>query len=127
MSIDATTIDTLTARLIDGGEQPLSEDERALLIAALETVGADQAVIVKLQRLLTARGESLERINAITSGALATARARLNQPSVDLDYDYAAADLARQSLAGAVHEAKTGKSAITAALQFVRDFVVLAG
>ena len=127
MSINANTIDTLTDRLIEGADKPLSDDERALLIAALETIGADQAVIVKLQRLLTARGESLERIDTITNGALTNARARLNQPAADLDYDYAAADLARQSLAGAVQDAKSGKAAISAALQFVRDFVVLAG
>ena len=127
MSINASAIDTLTDRLIEGADTPLSEDERTLLIAALETIGADQAVIVKLQRLLTARGESLERIDTITNAALTSARARLNQPAADLDYDYAAADLARQSLAGAVQDAKSGKAAISAALQFVRDFVVLAG
>jgi|GEM_PF-5667085 len=127
MSIDATTIDTLTAQLSGGDARPLTDDQRTLLVAALETLGADQSVIVKLQRLLTARGESLERIDAITTGALATARARVNQPSPDLNFDYAAADLARQSLAGAVQEAKSGKSTVAAALQFVRDFVVLAG
>ena len=127
MSINASAIDTLIDRLIEGADTPLSVDERTLLIAALETIGADQAVIVKLQRLLTARGESLERIDTITNAALTSARARLNQPAADLDYDYAAADLARQSLAGVVQDAKSGKAAISAALQFVRDFVVLAG
>ncbi len=127
MSINATTIDNLTARLIEGGDQPLAADERKLLLASLETVGADQAVIVNLQRLLKAKGESLERIDAITNGALVSARARLNQPQADNEYDYAAADHARHALAGAVRESKSGKAAIAAALQFVRDFVVLTG
>ena len=127
MTIDSTTIDRLTARLTDGSAQPLTGDERALLVAALETLTADQGVIVRLQRLLVARGESLDRIDAITSAALATARARLDQPNPDTGYDYAAADLARRSLAGAVQDAKSGKASITAALQFVRDFVALAG
>lgn len=131
MSINASTIETLTARLLDAGDafnaKPLGEDERTILVAALETLGADQAVIVRLQRLLTAKGESLDRIDAITTAALSTARARLNQPNPGHDYDYAAADLARQSLAGAVEGARSGKATITAALQFVRDFVVLAG
>lgn len=127
MSINATTIENLSARLVAPSDQPLGDDERQLLTAALETLSADQAVIVNLQRLLQAKGESLERIDGITSAALATARARLNQPHADLDYDYAAADLARRSLASAVHDAQSGKATITAALQFVRDFVVLAG
>jgi hypothetical protein len=127
MSIDATTIEKLTASLIDGDKRPMGDDERKLLIATIETVGSDQATIVQLQRLLAARGESLERIDAITASALTSARARLNQPDADLEYDYAAADLARQSLAAAVNDAKSGKAAISAALQFVRDFVVLAG
>ena len=127
MSINATTIENLAARLVAPSDQPLAEDERRLLTAALETLSADQAVIVRLQRLLQAKGESLERIDGITNAALATARARLNQPKPDQGYDYAAADLARQSLANAVQDARSGKATIAAALQFVRDFVVLAG
>jgi len=127
VSINATTIETLAARLTAPAEQPLSDDERQLLTAALETLSADQAVILRLQRLLRAKGESLERIDGVTRAALATARSRLNQPEPDHDYDYAAADLARQSLASAVEDAKSGKATVAAALQFVRDFVVLAG
>ncbi|MCB9837969.1 MAG: hypothetical protein H6813_01390 [Phycisphaeraceae bacterium] len=127
MTIDAATIETLAGRLTKDEPKPLTPDERRLLVAALETLAADQGVIVRLQRLLVAKGESLERIDALTTSALAGVRARLNQPSPDEGFDYAAADLARQSLAGAVNNAKSGRAAITAALQFVRDFVTLAG
>lgn len=126
MSEHDTTIDTLAARLSGDDPTPLAPEERALIVGSLRQLAADQALIVRLRRLLALQDESDRRLGAIAGEAIGSIRRRMGDPPADIAYDYKAAEAARTRLTDAIESARTGRDTLRAILTFARDVTVLA-
>jgi len=119
MPFDPETIDRLTDRLTGAPAEPLSADERDLLVAALTDLAAAHAVIAKQTRLLLLHGELRSRLTSITAEALGSVRDRLDSPGALTGYDEVGADRARRELLAGIESATTTRATLAATLGFV--------
>lgn len=118
MPIDTDTIDRLTDRLTTPDPSPLTDDERALLVAALAELAAAHAVIATQERLLMLHGELRSRLRSITGEALAQVRDRLDETAALAGYDADAADAARRALLAEIESANSTRATLAATLGF---------
>lgn len=125
MTIDMRDIETLAARLTTPGPAALSDSERTLALGALLQLASEAALVAKQSRLLRAHDDSGERVDALLAGALRDLGDSLGRPSPAEGYDFDAAKRAREDLAEAVRDARTGRQVIAAALVFAREIVGL--
>lgn len=119
--MDTTALDRLAAKLTSPGAEPLADAERALLIAALSQLAADQSLIARQRRLLSARAAGDAEIDALLAPTLAALaeHAASPHPGVGPDMDPTAAHRRREALAAAAESATSAREIVRAVLGFV--------
>lgn len=125
MTIDMREIESLASKLATPGAAALTDAERSLALAAALQLAGEAALVAKQSRLLRAHDDSGERVDALLAGALRDIGDALGRPAPAAGYDFDAARRAREDLAEAVRDARTGRQVIAAALVFAREIAGL--
>lgn len=119
--LHAAQMEALAARLASPGDVLLSDGERALVVSALAALAADQEVISSLTRLVEAHERGGERVDAALRAGIDAARVLGAGPAPSAGFDLAKSKAARETLAQAARDARSGREVIVAALAFARE------